>query len=402
MPRYAYRAADTQGALSHGAIDAPQEKDIYTALEQRGLSLIDCRVKIPRGGLFQKGLPLSEQVLFCRHLLALVRAGVPVHLALKDVSGVSKNRAFRRALSEIHESVMQGASLSAAFEGQDMRFDPLFSLLLRAGEKTGKLSEALGYLHESLSWKETYAGKLRGMLLYPVVQIILACVATLVLMLVAVPQIIQLLGFLGKELPWYSQILLFGVKAVGISAAGILLAGFGLALVLPALRVQSEGLAVFVDGLCLRLPLMGPLLTKLSLARLAQLFVAMLSSGVGTNESLQALPQLTKNRALRRDLEKVRAHVSDGQSFTEAFEQSLQLPTYMVRLLKVGEDGGALAESLRHLAALYQQESETTLEAILKGSSLFVTLAVGFVLAAIVMGVLYPLYQGLGAVMGQG
>jgi type IV pilus assembly protein PilC len=401
MPRYAFQAADAQGTLNRGAMEALHEKDLYDTLRRRGWNLIEYRESASSAStFFSKKLPLEEQVLFCRHLIALVKAGVPVHFALKDVAEMGRHRSMRIVLKEIHNMVLQGSSLSAAFESQG-RFDPLFPLLLRAGENTGRLPYALAYLHESLNWKKDYTTRLRRMMVYPVVQVSLAAAATLVLMFVAVPQIIQLLGSLGQELPWYSELMLTIVKGFGlVLGIGIftLLAG---AAFLPVLRSTSQKMAAWVDGFVLRLPLLGPLLSKMALAQLSQLFAALLESGLAMNDALQVLPRLTGNKAIACELEKTRAYVTDGQGFTSAFEKGMHLPPYMARLLKVGEDGGDLGPSLKHIAALYQEESTEALEAILKGSGLFVTLMVGFVLGAIVLGVVYPLYQGLGTVMGQ-
>ncbi|HVY13305.1 MAG TPA: type II secretion system F family protein, partial [Alphaproteobacteria bacterium] len=372
MPRYAFRAADAQGLLSRGYMEAPHEADVYATLRHRGLSLIDCRPKKERGFLFAKTVPLPEQVLFCRHMLALVRAGVPAHVALEDVAGMSRSRITQSALGQVHQAVMGGASLSAAFEAQGERFDALFVLLLRAGEKTGRLNQALAYLHDSLSWKDGYTTKLRRMMLYPLLQVALACMATLVLMLVAVPQIVQLLALLGQDLPWYSAALLGAVKMVGFGAAFLLLLGLAAAMLMPGLRAAREDWAVKIDAFCLRLPLMGRLISRLTLAHFAEVFSAMLGSGLGMNEALQVLPRLVRNRALRHDLEKVQHEVESGRKFTAAFEQNMHLPAYMVRILNVGEDGGELAESLRHIAELYQQESEAAMESLLKGGSLFV------------------------------
>jgi type IV pilus assembly protein PilC len=401
MPRYAYQAADAQGVLNRGAMEALHEQDLYDTLRKRGWNLIECKESAVAGGdIFSKTLPLEEQVLFCRHLMALVKAGVPVHLALNDVGEMGRHRFMRVVLKDIHNMVLQGSSLSAAFESQG-RFDPLFPLLLRAGENTGRLSSALSWLHESLNWKKEYSTRLKRMMVYPIVQISLAAAATLVLMFVAVPQIIQLLDSLGQGLPWYSEWLLMGVKVFGIVLGAGVTAALAMAAFLPVLRKVSGTMAAAVDGFVLRLPFLGPLLAKMALAQLSQLFAALLESGLAMNDALQVLPRLTENKAMAQELEKTRQYVADGLGFSQAFEHGMHLPPYMARLLKVGEDGGDLSPSLKHIAALYQQESTEALESILKGSGLFVTVMVGIVLAAIVLGVVYPLYQGLGTVMGQ-
>ncbi len=396
MPQFAYRAADRQGALLSGQRFARGEDDLYALLQKAGLSLVTCRIK---GEAPRRILPLADQVLICRHLLALVQAGVPAHLALGDLAESAVGKAQAIILREIQASVLDGASFSDAFAEQGVRFDALFVLLLRAGEKTGRLAEALSYLHESLGWKERAAARLKRSVAYPLVQVALATLATLVLMLVAVPQITQLMESLGQDLPLYSKILLGGVRVMGFGLAGILLGAGALALMLPLLRARKS-LAVAVDGFCLRLPGLSMLLLKLDLARLAQLLAAMLKSGVSMSEALRVLPGFAGNKALARDLEKLRAAVDDGAGISESFRRNLRLPPLMLRLLQIGEDSGELSGSLLYIARLYQEEGEARLEAVLKGLSVAVTLAVGFVLASIVVGVLYPLYQGLGGVMG--
>lgn len=395
MPRYAFKALDKTGQTKKGEHDSANENMLCAALAREGLSLVACRPMAPRHRFsFTSALPLPEQALFCRHMLAMVKAGVPVHTALGDMLVDPEKTPMNAALKTVHQAIVGGASLSAAFKAQGKQFDVMFPLLLQAGEQTGRLAEALGFLEESLRWTYEDQKKLRAALTYPFLQIILAGGAVTVLMLVAVPQIVELLKTIGQSLPWYSTALLWFMKITGgLLAVGAVSLIFGF-LALPFLRV-IPGMAIMLDRILLRLPILGGLLTKLTLAQVAQLFAAMLASGVSAVDALKNLPELTKNKALAADLEVIAQDIAGGRMLSQAFGQHKTVPAYVQRLLKIGEDSGRLPESLRHIAAAYTASAQDTLNKLLKIMTLFITCAVGLVLIAVIVGVLFPLYSGL-------
>lgn len=396
MPRYAYQAIDKTGKTRRGTGEAANEHALFSQLQREGLHLVSCREEGAGGGSAGAEILLEDQLLLCRHLRVMVGAGVPVHQALSDVTGAVGKGRLAAHLPEISGAVVRGESLSAAFEGQGARFDPLFVLLFRAGEKTGRLHEALRQLEESLTWKKEYARKLRGALAYPAIQMALAVVAVLVLMLFAVPQIEELLKALGEALPLYAQILLFTMKLLGGAFVVLAALGFLFFALYPLLRRMHDDVAVKLDALLLRLPVLGPLFSKLALAQLTHLFAAMLASGIPAMEVLKLLPGFTANRALAAEFQAIRERVESGQALSQAFSRHGRIPRYVIRLIKMGEDGGRLQESLRYISDGYADEGRRAIDSFIKIMSLFITLAVGFVLIAMVVGVLYPLYQGLG------
>ncbi len=395
MPHYAYRAVDEQGTMNKGETLAANENELYAKLHQQGLNLVDCHSRDePARSLFQKKMQLPEQVLLCRHLVMLTKAGVPVHTALEDVLPALPN-ALRHNISGILQNVTAGASLSSSFANSNMQFDPLFPLLLSAGEKTGKISQALEFLYETLSWKRDFSEKLRRALSYPILQIILASTAVIVLMTVAVPQIINLLDMIGEQLPFASLALLWVMKALG--ACVVVLAGLSVlaALFLPLIKKLHTDIAEQVDRLFLSLPIIGPLFTKVELAQITHVFSAMLGSGVQMMDALLLLPTLTHNRAMAASLENVAEQVGSGQGLSQVLTKQLLIPAYVIRILKIGEDSGKMSESLRHISRVYQEESQQALDQLLKISSLFITLAVGLILILMVSGVMVPLYRGI-------
>ncbi len=395
MPHYVYRAVDGQGIMNKGEMLAAHENDLYARLHGHGLNLIDCRLReqYPHIG-FQKKLNLAEQVLLCRHLVMLTRAGVPVHTALEDVLPALP-AVVRSVVSRILQDIIGGESLSSSFVSSALRFDPLFSLLLSAGEKTGKISQALEFLYETLNWKQEFTQKLSRALSYPMLQMLLAGTAVTVLMTVAVPQIIQLLETIGETLPFTSVVLLWTMNVFGVAAVVLAVLSFLTAMFLPLVKKLHTDIAETADRLFLSLPVIGALFNKVELAQITHVFAAMLGSGMPMMDALLLLPTLTPNRAMAVSLQQVARQVSSGQGLRDVLSRQLLIPAYVVRILKMGEDSGTLSDSLRHVSRVYQEESQQALDQLLKMTSLFITLAVGITLILMISGVMGPLYRGI-------
>lgn len=400
MPRYSFRAVDAEGAFSRGQCMAANENELFQHLRTQGLSLVDCRQGYSFALTSQKPpIPLDEQALLFRHLHALTRAGVPAHVALDDIlSSLSPH--MQECVISIRHDVLAGMALSAAFKKSDTQFDALVSLLLQGGEKAGRITDAFRYLEETLRWKNDVALRLRRQLGYPLVQIILGSLAVTVLMTVAVPQIILLLDMMGGGVPAYASALLFLMNVFGYSfvacAAVMIIGAFGWNMA----RAWGGGMAVTCDRFILRLPIVGPLFLKLSLARLTHVFAALLGSGIGVMESLTLLPETEPNKALAAQLRDVRNSVNLGQPLSAAFTKQQLVPPYVIRLLRVGEDGGKLAETLRFISDIYSQDVREELEHLIKIISLFITVGVGLSLVLMVGGAIVPLYRGLGGFVG--
>lgn len=394
MPHYAYRAVNEQGMVNKGEALAANENELYAKLQQQGLNLIDCRDRHDGQKLFQKKMKLAEQVLLCRHLVMLTKAGVPVHTALEDVLPALPGN-IRHNVSLILGNITSGQSLSSCFAESSMKFDPLFSLLLSAGEKTGKITQALEYLYETLNWKQDFTQKLQRALSYPLLQTAIAGTAVVVLMTIAVPQIIQLLEVIGEHLPIASVALLWGMKLLGAAIIVLAFCSLAAAVFLPFIKKMHNDIAEFIDRLCLSLPVIGPLFKKVELAQITHVFSAMLGSGVQMMEALQLLPTLTNNTAMAASLRQAAEQVRGGQGLSAVLTKQLLIPPYVIRILKIGEDSGKMSESLRHISHVYQEESRQALDQLLKISSLFITVAVGLILILMVSGVMVPLYRGI-------
>ncbi len=396
MPSYSYHAVDRRGVAKRGHSAAAHESELFEILRGQGLSLISCKPAV----MERRGsrLPLADQAVLCRHIHAMLLAGIPVHIALGDVAEAVSPK-LGASLTGVRSAIANGRLLSEAFHEAGQEFDPLFELLLKAGEKTGRLAEAFSYLQSSLEWKDSFQRKMRSALTYPFIQLTLAIAAVSVLMNVAVPQVAQLLSITGSKMPWYAEVLLGVLHGLGYLLTAVLAGGVVFFVINWVMYRQSKGWALWWDGIVLNMPLVGKLVSESALAQITYLFAAMIASGMQAMDALHVLPNLSPNRALAAEFARVAEAVQRGQSLSQSFESGMRVPAYVVRLLRVGEDGGDLVESLRHVSQLYQRQSEAAADALLKGASLGITLGVGLILAAIVSGVMYPLYHGLNAML---
>ena len=400
MQLYAYHALDQNGHTQKGRVQAADENELFAQLRSQGLTLVHCKIAttsfLDNG---QRILPIHEQILFFRHLLALLRAGIPLHQASQDIE-TSLPRDVSFYASMLRDGLLKGEGVSSIFKSFGRSFDPLCAVLMAAGEKTGKMNDAIAALLEGLVWKDAFREKASKELSYPIIQIILSSVAVLVLLNVALPQILNLLTMTGQELPFYSVALVFLMKLVGFILVFVCAAGLMGILFVPIIQKIHHDISIWIERKLFKLPFIGALLLKQALAQMIYLLCAMLRSGLSITQSLQSLPPLVLNKALRLDLENANAAIQQGDGLTAAFSRHLLLPAFVTRLLKVGEDEGRLNDILLYISKVYQEESQNELDRLIKIISLLITMSVGCILIAMVIGVMVPLYSSLSGLIG--
>jgi type II secretory pathway component PulF len=400
MEYYAFYAIDQDGRRQRGRVQVANENELFIDLRMRGLTLIHCRIlKRTPPTKARPSLPLNEQILFFRHLFALLRAGIPLHQACSDIE-TSLPRDVRVYGTMLSTDLLNGEGVSAIFKRFGSAFDPLCVVLMSAGEKTGRMNDAIAALLEGLTWKNIFNEKAAKALSYPIVQIVLSLIAVLVLLNVALPQILNLLTMTGQELPFYSVLLIFLMQLLAFVFLVISAAAFIFFIIMPFIKNTHDDIEIWLERKLFKLPFIGSLLLKQSLAQLMYLLCAMLNSGLSMTQSLLALPPLILNKALRTDLQKANAAIQQGDGLTAAFNRYLFLPSFVTRLLKVGEDEGRLNDILHYISKVYQEESQNELDRFLKILSLLITLSVGCILIAMVIGVMVPLYSSLNGLIG--
>ncbi|QKS28676.1 MAG: type II secretion system F family protein [Candidatus Accumulibacter similis] len=393
MPLYTYKAVSPEGRMVFGRIDAINLVDLDLRLRRMELDLVSGEPLSNRSLLRSGGVPRRELIHFCFHLQQLVRAGVPILEGLTDLRDSLEHPRFREVVASLIESIEGGQTLSQAMESHRRVFDQVFVSLVRAGEATGRLPDVLQSLNESLKWEDELVSQTRKMAAYPAFVGTIVIAATLFLMIYMVPQLRIFVKSMGQVLPLQTQIL-FLVSDLLVAYWYLLptlplLAFFGVRLLLnhnPLARLRF-------DGIKLRVPVLGNILRKIILARFANTFALLYASGIPILESIRTTQGVVGNLVIRQGLERVEQLIIEGQNVTAAFHGTGFFPPLVIRMLRVGENTGALDEALLNVSYFYNRDVRESVQKMQQLIEPLLTLVMGGMLGWIMLSVLGPVYD---------
>jgi type IV pilus assembly protein PilC len=392
MPFYAYKAMDADGQVVAGRIEAMNPVDLELRLARMELDYIDGMPVKPGTG-WRRGVPRRELINFFFHLEQLIRAGVPVVDALIDLRASVAAGNLRAVLADMVESIEGGKTLSQAMAQHPQVFDEIMSSLVRIGENSGRLLEVLAQLIAALKWQDELAAHARKLLLYPAF-LATAMVALAFFMLVyLVPKLAGFMKGMGQTLPPHTEALL---AVSGFLAAYwhlVLLVPTGVALVLAAsVRTRPKARLRF-DAFKLKVPWLGPILSRIVLARFAGAFAMMYASGITVLDAIRACERVAGNVAVARALERAGRMISAGDSVSAAFQDAGLFPPLVIRMLRVGENTGSLDTALANVSYFYGRDVH---EAVARAQVLIepaLTVLIGIFMGWIMLSVFGPLYD---------
>ena len=393
MPLYTYKAVDSVGHSVVGRIDALNIVDLEMRLRRMELDLIKGELIANRSLFGASGVPRREIIHFCFHLEQLARAGVPILEGLSDLRDSLEHPRFREVVASLIESIEGGQTLSQAMEGQSKVFNKVFVSLIRAGEATGRLSEVLRSLTDSLKWEDELASQTKKIVMYPAFVGTIVLSATFFLMVYMVPQLKQFVKNMGQVLPMQTKILFFVSDLLVSYWYVVLLAPILLILGLKIMLNTNPVARVRFDGIKLRLPLIGDILRKIILSRFANTFALLYASGIPILESIRTTQDVVGNLVVRRGLERVEQLIGEGQNVTAAFHSTGFFPPLVIRMLRVGESTGALDEALINVSYFYNRDVKESVEKVQQLIEPLLTVVLGCLLGWIMLSVLGPVYD---------
>ncbi len=402
MKRFRYRALAADGQTMSGVTAALSESDLENRLARLGLHLLRARPLRAGGtGLWKRGRIDSRHRLdLLVQLEALLRAGVPMLEALKDLAESAPSRAVADVVNVVRDRIESGATLSLAMADHPTVFDDQIVGLVRAGEATGTLSAVLARIVASLKWRDELAAKVKKALTYPAFVAVVVAGVVAFLMIYLVPQLVQFLRTMGQELPLQTRLLIVVSEAV-VSYWHLMLLLPTIALAAVATAAQrSPRVRRQLDAWSLRLPLLGPLLQKVAVARVASTFGLMYRCGVTVLESLQLCQEVAGNQVIAESIARARNAIATGTSIADAFEATGLLPPLLIRMLRVGERTGDLEEALNHVAYFYARDVDETLARLQGLIEPVITVVLGAILGWVMISVLGPIYETIGKIRG--
>jgi general secretion pathway protein F len=395
MPLYRYKAVSAAGATLQETIEAADEQAVVARLQ--ALGHLPVRVE-PAGGLAldsllardlfgRSGLGLREQADLARTLGTLLGAGLPLDRALDTLIELADRAPQRKLIERALERVRGGASLADALAAEGAGLPRFFVSLVRAGEAGGNLEQVLGRLAGHLERAQAVRDTVRSSLVYPAIVLGLSGLSIVILFAVVLPQFRPIFEDAGGKLPTITRVVL--AISDGFERWWWLIALLAcLAVLVGAAQLRRPATRARIDALLLRLPLVGPLVAEVEIARLARTLGTLLGNGVVLLSALGIAGETVTNGVLKGALETAQAGVKEGRGLAEPLRQTELFPPLAVRLIRVGEEAGRLDEMLLQVADIFDRQAKLTIDRLLAMLVPALTIGLGVVVALIIVSIL--------------
>ncbi|MGB7543872.1 MAG: type II secretion system F family protein [Burkholderiales bacterium] len=394
MALFIYKAIDGRGKAILGQIEATNLVDLEMRLKRMGLDLIKGGPTRRGEGLLRAGsIKRAELINFCFHLEQLISAGVPLVEGLTDLRDSVENTRFREVISGMVESIQGGASLSQSLGDYSVVFSPVFASLIRAGEQTGRLPDVLKSLADNLKWEDELAAQTKKLIMYPAFVGSIVVVAIFFLMIYLVPQMVGFIRNLGQQIPLQTRILI-EVSAFFVNYWwALIIVPIVLFAALKTAAKANPLVRYQIDLAKLRVPFLGDILRKIILSRFASTFALMYSSGITILDAIRSSEEIAGNLVIREGLRMAGEQIAEGKNVTGAFQDVGLFPPLVVRMLRVGENTGALDTALLNVSYFYNREVRESIARVQIMIEPALTVILGTILGWVMLSVLGPIYD---------
>ena len=394
MPTYQYTAKNQDAATIAGKIAAENKTAVIEELRKRKLTIISVNETREAGqpvfSFERKKVKGDEIVIFARQLATMVEAGIPIIQGIDALQEQITQPFFKKVLVNIREDIKTGSSLFAAFAKHPSVFDLLFINMVKVGETGGVLSTVLdrvaGYMEKTLKLKR----KVKAALTYPAVVVTIAILITTLLLVKVVPTFASIYESFDRPLPPMTRMLI-NISAVVKSYILFLIAGIALIIYLLRRWHKTDRGAYIIDGMVLRMPILGDLFRKVAISRFTRTLATLLQSGVPILESLDIVRKTIGNRVLEVVVENVKNAVREGSSIGGPLSKNGIFPPMVTRMITIGEKSGELEKMLLKVSEFYDDQVDAAVEGL---SNIIEPVIIGFlgiVVGFIVIALFLPI-----------
>ncbi len=394
---YEYSVRDRTGKLVTGKLEAPNEAALVTKLKNMGYAPMSVREQ-GTGMNKELNLPGSNRVklkdlaIMSRQFATMINSGLSMLRALSILAEQTESKGLREALTAVRNEVEAGGSLSNSLAKHPRVFPPIMINMCRAGEVGGFLDTTLLSVATNFEAEVRLRGKIKAAMTYPVVVFVIAIIAVVGMLLFIVPVFAGMFTSLGGELPAPTKALVFLSSAMKIMAPVGLVGLIVFALTWGRVKHEHRVRSV-IDPLKLKVPVFGDLFAKVALARFARNLGTMIRSGVPILQSLEIVGETSGNLVLERAARDVQESVRKGDSLAGPLADHKVFPAMMVQMLAVGEDTGAMDTMLGKLADFYDQEVESTTEALTSLIEPLMIAVLGALIGSMIIALYMPIFK---------
>jgi type IV pilus assembly protein PilC len=396
MAEFAWEARARTGEVRKGVMEAEDEAAVNARLRQQQLN----PVKVKKKGAalqitFGSGVGVKDLVTFTRLFATMIDAGLPLVQCLDILANQQQNKIFANVLRDVKGAVESGASFSDALRRHPKVFDELFVNLVHAGEVGGILDTIMQRLSIYLEKRQKLVRQVRGALVYPSIVIVIAGGVMTVLLTFVIPAFERMFADFGggkDALPKLTQII------VAISHGFVTWLPFivialliGIGAFIYSYRTPAGKRAV--HSTILRMPILGPVLRKIAVARFTRTLGTLLQSGVPILDALDICARTAGNVVVESGISYTRQKISEGKNMAEPLTETKVFPDMVVQMIAVGEQTGALDQMLSKIADFYEEETDIAVAAMTSALEPILMVGVGGMVGVVLIAMYLPIFS---------
>jgi len=398
---FAWQGLDKRGQIVKGEISGSSIAIAKAMLRRQGVNPTKVRKKAkPLFGGGKKRIKAKDISIFSRQLSTMMSSGVPLVQAFEIIGRGNSNLGMQELMGSIRSDIESGSNLSDALAKHPMQFDELYCNLVSAGEHAGILDNILDKIATYKEKTEAIKGKVKKAMFYPTAVLVVAFLITAILMIFVIPEFATLFKGFGADLPAVTKFVIsmseFFSEWWWAIFGGI---GGSIYSVIQA-KKRSIKFKHFLDRTLLKIPIIGPILTKAAIARYARTLATMFAAGVPLVEAMESVAGAVGNVVFGTAVLKMRDEVSSGTQLNVAMRQTRLFPNMVVQMTAIGEEAGSIDTMLGKVADFYEEEVDNAVDSMSSLLEPFIMAILGVLVGGLVVAMYLPIFQ-MGKVVGQ-
>ncbi|MBK8574119.1 MAG: type II secretion system F family protein [Elusimicrobia bacterium] len=399
MPQFAYKVRAAAGNVTNGVMESADQRAAVDHLRAQRMIVLEINEKQPglldnlkKLNLFKAGIPAKEIVLFSRQLSTLVSAGVALVSGLNILAEQIQHKGFKTIVLKVKEDIEAGQPIADALKKHPDAFTDLYVAMIRAGEVGGILDIILERLSNYLESAEALRLKVKGAMMYPMVVSSIAALVTVFLLVGVIPTFKEIFSSFGAELPLPTRIV------VGLSDSlqhqwYLYLGVPGILFFLVKRWLKTENGKKIFDTKVLQLPLFGPLLRKVAVAKFTRTLGTLVKSGVPILQAMETVAQTAGNKVIEGAIMAARESIREGERIADPLKRSGVFPPMVIQMISVGEETGNMDVMLHKIADFYDQEVEQAIKGLTSMIEPIVIVFMGILIGGIVIAMFIPMFE---------
>lgn len=392
MQQFNYIIKDAQGLTKKGVVEAVDSRQASSILHDRGYVVIKIEEKKKEFAFHFGGIGLGPIANFTRQLATMISSGLPLTESLVVLERQTENERLRVVIKQLGDDIQGGQTFAGSLSKHPGEFSIAYINIVKAGESSGTLDKVLAKLADTLEKDREFQAKVKGAFVYPVIILIAMALVIGVIMIFVVPKLSELYTQLNIDLPLPTKVMIFLSKFVAGFWWLIIIAFFGLSILLRRYRKTESG-ALVVDRIILKMPIFGKLNRDSSLTEFTRTLAALISAGVPILEGLKISGDVASNATHRLAVKKATALVEKGAQLSKALGQDATFPAIVPQMVAVGEETGKIDDVLNKVSNYFELEVEHQVKNLTAALEPIIMIVLGVMVALLVISIILPIYN---------